>query len=101
ESILSAPINRLSTGEKQRLGLLRLLSLEPQVLLLDEPTASLDIKNTYKMESLILSYLKEKDASALLISHDLEQIKRTAHRHLILDKTSLKEVSLYDHSIYN
>lgn len=71
---------RLSSGERQRLGLLRLLNNQPQVLLLDEPTANLDSLNTERVETLIDRYLDSAKACALWITHDPAQIKRIADR---------------------
>lgn len=71
---------RLSSGERQRLALLRLLNNQPQVLLLDEPTANLDNQNTERVEALIDRYLESAKASALWITHDLAQTNRIADR---------------------
>jgi len=91
---LNWDVTRCSTGEKQRLAILRLLMQQPKALLLDEATASLDSENILKVESLIKSYSETNRVPVLWVSHDQEQIKRIARRKLILDKTELKEVSV-------
>lgn len=79
-------ISRLSTGEKQRLAILRLLDNHPGALLLDEPTASLDAVNIEKVEQLLLGYGREYDVPLLWVSHDLEQLDRVADRCLCMQK---------------
>jgi ABC-type iron transport system FetAB ATPase subunit len=74
-------IKRLSSGEKQRLGLLRVLSLTPKVLLLDEPSANLDGENVGKIEEILHRYREEHAAALLWVSHDPKQIERIADRH--------------------
>ena len=69
-------VSRLSSGEKQRLGLLRAIQLKPKVLLLDEPTANLDRNNTALVESFIQVYLEQFQAAAIWVSHDVEQLQR-------------------------
>jgi UDP-glucose/iron transport system ATP-binding protein len=72
-------VGRLSTGERQRLSLARALCLGPQVLLLDEPTASLDEHATELVEDLIRE--RCRDGMALLIvTHDRRQAERIAKR---------------------
>jgi len=78
EDALSWSISRISSGEKQRLALLRLLANKPSVLLLDEPTANLDKNNTLLFEKIVLDYLKQNNACAIWVSHDLEQLERVA-----------------------
>ncbi len=79
-------IERLSSGERQRLALLRVLANAPQVLLLDEPTANLDARNAARIEALIAAYRREHGAAVLWVSHDPEQIERVGSSHLRLDQ---------------
>ena len=72
---LSWDIGRLSTGEKQRLALVRALLCEPEVLLLDEPTAALDPAATGQVEA-VLSRSLAKGLTMLFVSHDPEQATR-------------------------
>ncbi len=81
---LQAP--QLSGGETQILALLRVLQLAPQVLLLDEPTASLDPDTTTRVESLITNWLRQPHRACLLTSHDREQIRRITNRQLRLEE---------------
>jgi len=86
-------VSRCSTGERQRLALLRLLCLMPSVLLLDEPTASLDQDNILAVELLIREYLQQ-GGSVIWVSHDPQQIKRVADRHFKIVNDQLLEVSV-------
>jgi putative ABC transport system ATP-binding protein len=91
--VLEWRIDRLSTGEKQRLALFRLLLNEPDALLLDEPTAALDRANVHLAERVITDYRRETGAAVLWVSHDPEQIARMAERHLKFTGGVLEEAS--------
>ncbi len=78
--VLSWSISRLSTGERQRLALVRLLAQEPEVLLLDEATANLDPGSRDRVEILIETYRQHAQAAVLWVSHDPEQRLRLGRR---------------------
>ena len=77
-TVLDWQIKRLSSGERQRLAIVRLLSNKPQALLLDEPTANLDPDNTLRVEQLIGNFQKEHQSPVIWVSHDAEQCKRVS-----------------------
>jgi ABC-type iron transport system FetAB ATPase subunit len=94
EDVLSWPVSRLSSGEKQRLGLARGMARRPQVLLLDEPSANLDEKNTELVEACILNFVKKTGGAAIWISHDREQLGRVASVQTVFEDKKLKEVEV-------
>jgi ABC-type iron transport system FetAB ATPase subunit len=91
---LNWQIFRMSTGEKQRMSIVRLLANSPSVLLLDEPTANLDPETTQMVESLILNYKKRLNTPIIWVSHDLNQVKRVADRHIIIAGSKIQEATL-------
>lgn len=84
-------VSRLSSGEKQRLALARALMNQPRVLLLDEPTASLDPESTAAVERLVADYRRDTNAAVLWVSHDAQQAKRVGDRHLQLTAHGLTD----------
>src|SRR6266478_8417011 len=84
------PIARLSTGERLRLALARALMMRPRVLLLDEPTAALDVASVTAVEALINARMRT-GLAVLWVTHDAEQAKRVAHRLLVVDAGQARE----------
>lgn len=85
--------NQLSIGQKQRLSLARTLITNPQVIILDEPTASLDNSTTKWLENYILSTVKKLDLVAIWNSHDLFQVRRVADDVSILFQGAIVETN--------
>jgi tungstate transport system ATP-binding protein len=78
----------LSSGETQRLGMARALVLDPEILFLDEPTASIDEENTRIIESIIADMRKQNRSIVLMTTHDAAQAERMADRVLVLEHGS-------------
>jgi tungstate transport system ATP-binding protein len=78
EQRAETPARILSGGEQQRLCLARALSLEPEVLFLDEPTASLDPASTLLIERLLIE-AQRRSIKIIIVTHDVGQARRLAH----------------------
>jgi len=83
DNVKNWDVARLSTGESQRLALIRLLTNKPEVLLLDEPTAGLDVRSTALVEEIVNDYMTENNAAVIWVSHDPEQAKRISKKHFL------------------
>lgn len=92
-AVLDWQVARLSSGERQRLALLRLLALRPRALLLDEPTANLDPDATARVEAVVTEYRRSQQSPVLWISHDAAQRERIAARHLLMGADGLSQRS--------
>ncbi len=92
KGVLKWQTSRLSSGERQRLSLLRLLSNRPEVLLLDEPTANLDSENRGRVEKIVTDYRIKNRASVLWVSHDIDQIKRMGDRCFIINNGTFTQI---------
>ena len=87
DEFLERPATLLSGGESQILSLLRGMQLDPQILLLDEPTASLDADTTLRVERLLDRWLKAKPQRACIwTSHDPAQLDRVTTARLDIQK---------------
>ena len=76
--------DQLSGGEQQKILLARALVQEPKLLLLDEPTSSLDLKNQYEVLDLVRRFCRERSITAVLVIHDLNLALRFCDRFLFL-----------------
>ena len=90
--LAARPARVLSGGEQQRLALVRALAVEPEILFLDEPSASLDPASTLAVEELIADAY-DRGTAIVLVTHDLGQARRLAdevvflHRGRVLEQT--------------
>jgi tungstate transport system ATP-binding protein len=80
----------LSSGETQRLGLARALVIEPEILFLDEPTASVDQKNTEIIEDILMKIKREGRSTIIMSTHDQDQTRRLSDRILRIEKGALQ-----------
>jgi ABC-type iron transport system FetAB ATPase subunit len=90
--LIDGPVQRLSTGERQRLAIIRALVLDSPVLLLDEPTGPLDPDSTAKVEAV----LKERLAGGtalVIVTHDAEQGARLGGRRFLMRDRRLEAVA--------
>jgi lipopolysaccharide export system ATP-binding protein len=98
--LLKQPASTLSGGERRRLELARALSIEPKVLLLDEPFAGVDLRYTQELGQLILP-LKERGLCILITDHNAKEILYLADRILLLHQGRLiaqaKSDEILDH----
>jgi len=81
---------RLSTGERQRLALVRSLAMQPKVLLLDEPAAALDPESTLALEAVLRTHLAAGMA-IILVTHSEQQAARMAQRQLRMVNGQLEQ----------
>jgi putative ABC transport system ATP-binding protein len=90
---LARPASELSGGEAQIAALVRVLQLDPQALLLDEPTASLDPESAHAVEALVTGWFEQASTAraTVWVSHDPGQAERVGKRHLIMRAGVLEE----------
>jgi tungstate transport system ATP-binding protein len=91
--LAARPARRLSGGEQQRLALARALARDPEILLLDEPTANLDPAATRSVEDIVLA-AAGSGIKILMTSHDLGQVRRLAGDVIFLVRGRLRERKL-------
>lgn len=77
-------VSDLSGGERQRVMIARALAQNPAILLLDEPTAFLDLSHQAEMGALILRLVRDRQLTVVLVSHDLNVASGLCHRMLLL-----------------
>jgi ABC-2 type transport system ATP-binding protein len=74
--LLRRPYGSLSAGQKTRVALAKALLNRPEVLLMDEPTASLDPDSAERIRQLVLDYQRQSGATLLLASHNMPEVER-------------------------
>ena len=95
EKLIQKPVKMLSLGERMKMEFIAALLHQPKIVFLDEPTIGLDIFSQEAIRNFIKNYQKEFQATIILTSHYLEDVKRLAKRLIIINKGKI----LYDGSL--
>jgi ABC-2 type transport system ATP-binding protein len=90
-ALLDRPTGRLSAGQKTRVSLAKALINNPDVLLLDEPTASLDPDTADWVRAHLQRYCRERHATVLLASHNMSEVERLCERVIILKQGRIED----------
>ncbi|SKA98324.1 putative ABC transport system ATP-binding protein [Caloramator quimbayensis] len=85
---LNSPADNLSGGEKQRLCIIRVLIMNPDVILLDEPSSALDEKTEDKVISYICNYVKQNNKTLVMVTHSSEIAKKYSDHIIEINKRS-------------
>ena len=91
EELRSHRAKRLSGGETAKMALARVLMGSYDLVILDEPTAAMDMESTLAAEELMVDYAQKRQAAVLLITHNLQQARRVAEEAIFLSRGSLVE----------
>ena len=83
--------SKLSGGETARMALCRLVMSGASVILLDEPTAAMDIESTLMSEELIRKYNTENDATVIMVTHSINQARRLSHEVIFMKDGKIVE----------
>lgn len=84
---------QLSLGMQRRVAVARALAIRPDVLLLDEPFASLDVETATEMRALLQRLLAAHPTTTLLVTHDAAEAAELAHRNILLDRGEVSRSS--------
>ena len=85
ESLLDKPLEKISGGEQQRVLLALAMQPEPELLLLDEPAAGIDVKGQEQFYDLIGRLNRERGTTILLVSHDLSMVGKHVHQVMCME----------------
>ena len=82
----------LSGGEAQRVAIARAIAFEPELLLLDEPTANLDPYNIELIEEMIAGLARSKDITVVIVTHNVFQARRIADHVIFVNQGKIVEM---------
>lgn len=88
--------DELSGGMRQRVALIRTLSLDPEVLLLDEPFSALDFQTRLKVSDEIFQIIKQEDKTAIMVTHDISEAVSMSNRVIVLSRRPATVKRIFD-----
>jgi ABC-2 type transport system ATP-binding protein len=89
--LLDRPSGKLSSGQRTRVSLAKALINRPEILLLDEPTASLDPETADWVRAMLLRYRAERGVTMLLASHNMHEVERLCERVIIMKQGRIED----------
>lgn len=89
ENIFEKSPFELSGGQKRRVAIAGIIAMDPKVLVLDEPFASLDPESVEELSDLLKDYIKNKDKTIVVVSHDMTQMANLCDRIIVLNDGKL------------
>ena len=93
DEAINKSIKEISGGELQRVFLAMIFSQEPNIIVLDEPTAGLDPQGAKEMMTLFMRLNREQNKTVLLVTHDMEHVMKYCDHVIVLDHGAVKQTS--------
>lgn len=84
--------HELSGGERRRVGLARIMAIEPEIIIADEPVSSLDVSIKGMIIKMLMEYQEERGASIIFITHDINLIQNISDRIIVMNNGQITEV---------
>lgn len=96
DEMLSKSPFELSGGEKRRAAIAGVMAMEPEILILDEPTCGLDPAGRDRILGMISDYRNEKHSTVLIVSHSMEDVAKTASKILVINRSAVEMYGTVD-----
>lgn len=93
EPFINTKVKQLSGGQKQRVALARALAKEPEIILLDEPFSHIDNFKKQSLRRNLFNYLKEKNITCIVATHDKDDVLGYADKVVVLDKSRISTIN--------
>ncbi|MDU3969902.1 MAG: ATP-binding cassette domain-containing protein, partial [Staphylococcus epidermidis] len=92
-NVMSSSPFQMSGGQMRKIAIVSILAMDPQVIILDEPTAGLDPNSKHQVMSLIKKIQIEENKTIILVSHDMDDVARYSDEVVVMNKGTIVEKS--------